>query len=270
MSSDSEVADATHSLSQENSLPLTPLRHSWTGKMLSGAVQLWLRSQVERVEHLHCQIGGGDRQVLSGYIPQLSISAENAIYQGLHLSQIQLTGSNIRVNLGQVLRGKPLQLVEVVPVEGEMVMRQTDLNASLETPLLANAVVEFLLGLVRSLPTSDELTEELSAEPQQLRLQNPQIRLADQQLTLIADLLTNSGNPTPIAIRTGLHLANGHTLQLDRPCWLPHPQAKRGLPLSDLQGFSIDLGTDVELRSLTIEHEQLRCQGRINIIPLTQ
>ncbi|MDX2214883.1 MAG: DUF2993 domain-containing protein [Oculatellaceae cyanobacterium bins.114] len=264
MDFESEVAHATNPVSDQPTSALTPSPKShWVSKMLSAAVQFWLRSQVERVETLRCQMEGGDRQILSGYIPKISISAERAVYQGLHLSQIQLTGMNIRVNLGQVLRGKPLRLVEVVPVEGEVVMHQDDLNTSLEAPLLATAVTEFLVGLVRSLPTSEALPDDGV-----LRLHHPQIRLANQQLTLIAELRSSDGQATPIAIRTGLQLVNGQTLQLDRPCWLPHPQANRGLPLSDLQGFQIDLGSDVDLQSIQIEDNQLRCQGRINIIPV--
>ncbi|MBD2461113.1 DUF2993 domain-containing protein [Oscillatoria sp. FACHB-1407] len=265
MDSDSEVADTTDSSTTASISPLTPSPKShWVSKGLSAAIQFWLRSQVEHVETLHCQIEGGDRQILSGYIPKVAIAAERAVYQGLHLSQIHLTGSNIRVNLGQVIRGKPLRLMEVVPVEGDVVMHQDDLNTSLEAPLLANAVTEFLAGLVKSLPTSEELPDDAV-----LRLHNPQIRLANQHLTLIADLLSSEGQATAIAIRTGLQLADGQTLQLDRPCWLPHPNANRGLPLSDLQGFQINLGSDVDLRSIQIEDNQLRCQGRINIIPLS-
>jgi LmeA-like phospholipid-binding len=272
MDFESEVTNMTDDCSQNDSAseinpPLTSPQ-SLTGKVLSAAVQLWLRSQVEAVETLHCQITGDDRQVLSGYIPQVFISAQNAVYQGLYLTQVELTGWNIQVNLRQVLRGKPLRLAEVVPVEGEVVMTQADLNTSLTAPLLADAVTEFLSRLVRSLPSAHDLAaEDLGADDVTPQLYRPQVRLTDQHLTLIAELSFNSDSPT-IAIRTGLKLVDGQTLQLDRPCWLSHPQAKRGLPLTDLQGFQIDLGTDVHLQSLSLEDGQLRGQGRINITPL--
>lgn len=274
MDFESEVTSTTDGSSQNNpaseiNAPVTVPIQSLTGKVLSAAVQLWLRSQVDAVETLHCQIEGDDRQVLSGYIPQVFISAQNAVYQGLHLTQVELTGRNIRVNLRQVLRGKSLRLAEVVPVEGEVVISQADLNTSLTAPLFADAVTEFLSSLVRSLPSSyDSEAEGLEADHSTPQLHRPQVRLADQQLTLIAELDSSSGNPTAIAIRTGLKLVDGQTLKLDRPCWLPHPYASRGLPLTDLQEFQIDLGTDIHLQSLSLEDGQLRGQGRINITPL--
>ena len=81
------------------------------GTVLSAALQLWLRSQVEGVESLKVHVGGGNRSLLKGSIPTVSVSARAVIYQGLHLSQVVLGSSGIRINLGQVLQGKPLQLL---------------------------------------------------------------------------------------------------------------------------------------------------------------
>jgi hypothetical protein len=241
----------------------TAHRSRLISKVLSPAVRLWLRSQVEQIETLTFQIEGGDRQLLSGYIPTVAISASKAVYQGLHLSQIQLTGSNIRVNLGQVLRGKPLRLLEVVPIRGELLISQADLNASLQAPLLATALTEFLTELLRS--QSSDLIETSESEP--LNLQNPEVLIEERRLTLRANLVSVSGTLTPLAIRTGLLLVNGNCLQLDHPVWLPHPTAKRGLPLDDLHGFQIDLGSDVALEELAIEPERLVCRGSINVVP---
>ena len=113
-------------------------------KILSPAVWLWLRSQVEQVSNLEVKISGSDRQILTGYIPRVFMCARHVVYQGLHLSQVQLVGENILTNLGQVLRGKPLQLLEPVPVSGELLLKESDLNASLQSPLLANALNDLL------------------------------------------------------------------------------------------------------------------------------
>jgi predicted phage tail protein len=115
-------------------------------RILSPAVRLWLRSQVEQVEDLQFQIEGGDRQILSGHIPRVAIAARQVVYQGLHLSQMDLAGTGIRINLGQVLKGKPLKLLEIVPVEGEMQLQEADLNASLRAPILSGAVSELLVN----------------------------------------------------------------------------------------------------------------------------
>jgi len=71
---------------------------------------------------------GSDRQILHGTIPRVSILARHAVYQGLHLTQIQLVGEGIRTNLGQVL-GQPLRLLEPVPV-AELLLHESALNAS--------------------------------------------------------------------------------------------------------------------------------------------
>jgi len=233
--------------------------------VLTPALRLWLRSQVQQVDVLELQIQGGDRQLLGGYVPQVTVAAENAVYQGLHLSQIRLNGTNIRVNLGQVLRGKPLRLLEIVPVTGDAMITEADLNASLRSPLLAEAVSEFLVTLLRS-----GEADLLDAPAESLNFDQMQIQLGAGQLTLSANLASASGTPTAIAIRTGLKVADGHQLQLVQPQWLPHAQAKRGLLLDDLDGWAIDLGAEVRLEELAIESGKIACQGRVNVIPLPE
>jgi hypothetical protein len=234
------------------------------GKVLSPAIRLWLRSQVEHVDELEFQIAGGDRQLLAGYIPQVSISAQNAVYRGLHLSEIALTGCNIQINLGQIWRGKPLRLKDVVPVEGVLLMRQAAFNASLRSPLLGEAVVEFVAALLRS-QQSGGFLEIDQDEP--LNLQSPQVFFTAGKATLSVSLISTTGEVIPIIIRTGLRLVNGNILSLNEPQWLTRVNSNRGLPLKDLQDFQIPLGTDVYLHELHLEEEQLRCRGRINVIP---
>lgn len=229
------------------------------------ALRLWLRSQVQQIDKLELQIAGGDRQLLGGYVPQVEVMAENAVYQGLHLTHIRLSGSNIRVNLRQILHGKSLRLLEVVPVTGEATMTEADLNASLRSPLLSQAVSEFLVRLLRS-----GEADLLDAPAEHLNFNQLRIQLGEKQLTLSANLISASGTPTEIAIRTGLKVANGHRLQLDQPQWLPHAQAKRGLLLRELDGWTIDLGADVQLEQLAIDRGKIACQGGINVIPLPE
>lgn len=231
--------------------------------VLSPAVRLWLRSQVEHVEDLHVKIEGGDRQILSGQVQKVSLSARKAVYQGLHLSQVQLAGEKIRINLGQVLRGQPLRLLEAFPIAGDVLLQEADLNASLQAPLLADALTEFLVTLLQS--GSTDLLQ--SPAPESLNLQNPQIVIGEGYLTLSATLVSLSGNTTPIVIRTGLQLASSHELQLDHPEWLPTMKAKRGLPLADLDGFKLDLGPEVNIRELTLKLGQIMCCGQIMVIP---
>lgn len=233
--------------------------------VLSPAVRFWLRSQLEHVEDLQLTIEAGDRQLLSGCISRVSVSAHNAVYRGLHLSEVSLVGKEIRTNLAQVVRGKPLRLLEAFPIVGELLLSEADLNTSLQAPLLAQGVIKFLLTLLRADGDEDDALRQRSAA--EIRLQDPQVVLGDGLVTLAATLVTVSGQPTSVVVRTGLRLSNGNQLHLDRPHWLPHKKARQGFPLRDLDGFAFDLGPDVSLQTLSVEVGQLRCQGQIMVTP---
>ncbi|HTL89755.1 MAG TPA: DUF2993 domain-containing protein [Leptolyngbya sp.] len=229
-------------------------------RVLTPAVRLWLRSQVEQVDALQVEIAAGDRQILSGHIQQLKISATNAIYQGLALSQIQLTGQNIRVNVGQIVRGKPFRLLEPIQIQGSVLLEEADLNASLKAPLLKAGVTEFLLTLLQSGAAGIGTQRDLN-------LQNLTIQLRSQLVVLGATLVSDSGNETPIAIRTGFAIAAPNLLKLVNPQWLPHASAKRGLPLSDLDGYTFDLGEETEIHELAIDPDKVICQGKLIVLP---
>lgn len=227
--------------------------------VLAPAVRLWLRSQLDHVEDLHVHIGAGDRQLLSGCIDSVTVSAGQAVYQGLHLSQLFLTGNRIRTNLGQVLRGKPFRLLEGFFVEGQVQLRAADLNASLQAPILAKALTDFLLMLL-------DLESEKSGRSD-INLQNPEVVLQEGGLILSATLMSTSGTPHPIAVRTKLVVQEERHLQLQDPQWLPHARAKKGMAIAELQGYTLDLGDDTQIQALTIQEDQITIQGRIMVQP---
>jgi LmeA-like phospholipid-binding len=250
-------------------------------KILAPAIRFWLKSQVDRIEQLHLEIEAGDRQILSGVIPKVTLAAQSTVYHGIHLSKVHLIGENIRVNLGQVLRGKPLQLLAPIPIALQVLLAEADLNASLQAPLLANAVKEFLLELLQSggdfgtadadspLSNTDQTPDAIKnhSKTAQLNLQDLNLKLEDERLVLCANLISKSGNVTAIAIRTALQLHQANRILLRQPQWLPHPTAKRGLPLEDLEGYPIHLGEATHLESLTITPGQLQCQGQLQVNP---
>ena len=217
-------------------------------RLLTPAVHVWLRSQVESIQTLEIDIRGGDRQILSGYLPQVAVGAEGAVYQGLYLSQLQLQAQNIRVNLGQVVRGKPLRLLEVIPVEVAVCLLEADLNASLQTPLLANGIADVLSPLLQS---ADAVTP--------LAIEHLQVSLERDRLVLTVTL---AGQATPVMITTGLSMVNGHILRLTDSQWRSPVD-----PIPAWMNFDIDLGQDVHIDDLRIEPGQLLCQGRLNVIP---
>jgi hypothetical protein len=232
--------------------------------VLSPAVRFWLRSQLEQVEDLQLAIEAGDRQILSGCIHRVSVSAEKAIYRGLHLSQVALVGEQIRTNLKQVLRGQPLRLLEAFPIAGEVLLNQADLNSSLRSPLLGNAVTDFLLSLLKS---SSEPGCKLFQAAQALQLKDPQVVIEAEQLTFSAQLLATDYS-TQVVLQTGMILETHSQLRLYPLQWqLSQTSTFEGCSSSNQEEFAIDLGADVCLENLILEPGQIRCQGQITVIP---
>lgn len=226
--------------------------------VLSPALGLWLRSQVEQVEALQFKIVGGDRQILTGYIPRITIEASRAIYQGLNLSQIQLEGTDIRVNLGQVLKGKPLRLLEPVPVVGQLLLTESNLQASLQAPLLSNALTEFLYTLLETAGRTN-LADSLKDK----NISWQKIAIDASQLTIFGSLTDATANTTPVVIRTGLQMVTPHELQLNSL----QIQMQSMSPPINLDSFLADLGPDVEIQEITLTLGQLICRGRLTVNP---
>ena len=220
--------------------------------VLSPAVQLWLRSQVQQVDELKVKIEGSDRQIFSGAIPKVTAAASGAVYKGLHLTEVALEGCGIRINLGQALKGQPLRLVESVPVAGVLRLSQADLNASLKAPLLGLALSEFLRTM---LPLTDR--------EKSLKLQNSQIAIEAGVLTLSAAILRAGGRQIPLVLRTGLRMASGRELMFEAP----EIEMDGELKSSDFNGFKIDFGSEVEIEELILSPGEIVCRGGIRVLP---
>lgn len=222
-------------------------------KLLSGAVKLYLRSQVEAVEALQVKILGKSKQILQGYIPQVLLSCDRAVYQGLHLSQVQLNGRDIAVNLPEVIKRQPLKLLEAVFVEIQLRLDAYDLQASLDSTLLQSGLSDLWQMILTS-------QSNYSPELIKLKVEWQTIAIANNQLNFTGIYQDASGEIKTIALSTGIDLANAHTLclsALNITSNLSSHNLKRQL--------EIDLGTDIVLQELTIESEQILCQGKIKI-----
>ncbi len=243
--------------------------------VLGPALKLWLRSQVEAVERLEVAIGSetgeGDhltsRQMLAGRIPLVRVEADEVIYKGLHLGQLQLAGRDIRMNLGQAVRGKPLKLMAPIAVDLQLKMTEAQLNESLESPLLAPQLVEWLTLLQALLMEG----EPIGAAP----LTQPRIALAGGELGVGLDiehlgLRVYQGEPSAaaeLAIETGLTIANGNLLKLRQPCWSEAPPAGFKDDLSGLAMMSLKLGSDVVIERIAIAAGQLQLTGQLTVQP---
>lgn len=270
--------------------------------VLGPALKLWLRSQVETVEHLEVaigseigdrEIGGSDgggrgplssRQMLAGRIPLVRVEARSVIYQGLHLGQLKLVGQDIRMNLGQAVRGKPLKLLAPIGVALALKMTEAQLNDSLASPLLAPQLGEWLNALQALLVEADQggaepwtqprialaggaLGSGLAAERLGLRVwHRPRSTASGDGSTLMADM-AEVQRGTELAIETALGISNGNLLQLHQPRWSEAPPAGFQADLSCLAMMPLQLGRDVAIEQIAIAAGQLHLKGQLTIQP---
>ena len=208
-------------------------------KVLSPAMQFWLRSQVEEVETLDISIQGSDRQILKG-----------------HVSGVTLNG-NIRIYIGQVLRGKPLQLLETIRVSGAVAISNQNLQASISSALLG----EGFKGLLETL-----LEHQGISEPSQL-LDNYDIdwlgAYLDNNYFILQGKLTHDGVTQPLKIKAKLTLIPPQTLHLSEVEINGIPDLNN----HNIKDFSVDLGSDVSINSFELDTDKLICEGELLIRP---
>ena len=228
-------------------------------KILSTAFKLWLKSQVETVEELELTIASDNSQILKGYIPSVSLASNYAVYQGLHLYQVRLAGSNIRINLSQVLKGKALKLLEPVLIEGNLIIREADLQASLSSPLLLSGLTDLLCQILIA-NGIDNPRQKLSY----YSLSWQKISLKEEKIIIEGTIQHNhSQQIDQLNIYSGLTLANSHTLDL-------FPLQIEGfpnLPVLQIDRLSMDLGSEVAIDRLNLESGKLVYVGGLRIMP---
>ena len=225
--------------------------------LLAPALRLWLRSQVASIEALTIDIEGGDRQILGGHIPGVSLQAQQAVYQGLHLSALAMTASTIRINIGQVVRGKPLKLLAPIPVETTLFLDAEGLNQSATAPLLRDALVELWQTLCKVAP---ELEEQVGPTV------SPRLQVGEGYLDIHVENDASPAHPASFLLRTTLTLRDGNCLTFSQT-HLHTPTSEAPMPFSELDGFHIDLGRDVSLQVLDITSHGIHCQGCIQVMP---
>lgn len=256
----------------------TPGKKGMVGKVAAAAVKLWLRSQLEHHQTLKLDIHATNRQLLGGTIPQVNVQGQDLVYRGLHLNQIQLQANQIRMNLGQVMRGKSFQLQQTVRVSAQVLLQQTDLSASASAPLLAKALRQLLLLLLKSSPGFVELLADLvqAADPsltqvdldllKACQIHNPQIRLGDERVSLSLPLKTPQGVTLPLALRFAVELPDPQSMRLRQIEWLTSLEANRGRPIAELDGLTAHLG-DVAIQSLSLQPDALKAACEFTVRP---
>jgi hypothetical protein len=236
-------------------------------RVLPPAVRFWIQSQLDQVESLEFSLQGKDRQILSGHVPQVSLSAAKAVYEGLHLSQVKATASDIRLNLGQVVRGKPLRLLQPFPIEGQVCLYAADVIASLQSALLAQGLQDVLLRLVTAQP---ELFPENSHIRQLLTdfsraSATTEIQLGQNQLTLLWKPEQPPGEK--VILTTGLEAKEGSLLCLTQPQVTVSQQNQASPSSINLEDVVIDLGSEVKIQTLTLMEELIEVVGMVRVVP---
>ena len=219
-------------------------------KVLTSAIKLWLRTQLNQVSHLEVQIEASDRQLLSGCIPGVLISASNAVYQGLHITQIELQAEKIQLNVASILKGQPLQLSAIVPVVGKLIITEQDLNNSLSSPLLLTAINDVLILLL----------PEYSLNSKAINWRKITL---DNQVLILHGIPISDQDGAFFNIYLGLELLNGQELQLTQI----QVKTDQEVLLEKNSPYMINLGTDVDIEKISLIPEQLFCSGRINVNP---
>ncbi|WP_319418784.1 LmeA family phospholipid-binding protein [Pleurocapsa sp. FMAR1] len=217
-------------------------------RILSTAVKFYLRSQVSQVKDLQVKIVGKNRQILQGYIPQVLLSCDRVIYQGLHLNQVEVKGANIGFNLPEVLKKKPFQLLEPIVVDVKLSINSADLQSSLTSPLLQSGLTD----LLRSIPLiQDRAISEINWQS---------IAIAAQRLNLTGIYQDIENQAQKLYLSTGIKLADYHTLDLSPV------EIESVLKFKEFaHSLKIDLGQDVAIKELVVKSEQILCSGKITI-----
>ena len=256
-------------------------------KLLSKALQLWLRSQVSHISTLELTIHGTNQQLLSGEIPQVDLAANQAVYQELYLSEINLSGKNIKINLRQILQGKPVKLLEPIPLTGALTLTNSDLEASLAAPLLATALTDLLQTLLEN-HQGLQIPSQINWQQATILPRNAEAIAANslklvgsysaanswespskssQEPLITASRSVNHEDTIPelklVILQTGLTLIQPHQI-----CLTP-----LSINFSDeigeisLESFILDLGEDVEIQKLLLTEGQLTCHGKLIVQP---
>lgn len=220
-------------------------------RFLSPALQFWLKSQLEQVEQLKVHIEGGDRQIITGQIPRVSLAASNVIFRGLHLTEVKLSATGIRINIGQIIRGKKLKILESFPIFCQIKCLQSDFNSSLKSGLLSQAIVDFLTPLLQS--------DFIECLEKPIRLYDQKAEIFTGHLSLSANFMSKFDEKIPINLHTSLKLATSCKLLLEN--FEFQVLQKSNYDLSNT--IKVDLGSDVKLQELTLESGQLICQGSL-------
>lgn len=225
-------------------------------RFLPAAIRLWLHSQLDHLEGLEFGIDGQDRQLLSGNLPQVTLAANRAAYQGLRVSHARLIARDICLNLGQVLRGKALRLLQPFPVEGQVWLSREDLQASLGAPLLLQGLGDLVARLEPLDPQTLVVLPCLSTVTG-IELGHNWLALTWGEPDLRADRLR---------LETAMVLQDQRWLYLHQPLVSRYADGAWSDPIA-METVAFDLGSETEIDDFVITPDHIQIKGTVRVIP---
>lgn len=212
--------------------PTPPPSHSSPVlQLLANGLQYWLRQQCAVEGHLSLQLHGSAINLLRGRLDGVSLQARRVTYQDLQIELVELRSGALRVQMGNLLRGQPLQLEEAFTIEGQVSFSPDGLSRSFCRPRwrgLADWLAEQLLGITPLLP----------------------LRVAGHRLVLAAQ---GAGSGDRVELETCLAAAPG------------------GLRFCDAEGrqelLLLPIDAAIGLESARIEAGMVLLQGRAQVRP---
>ena len=202
--------------------------------LLTPALKVWLSSQLETVQGLQIKLVSTDQQLLRGIISKVSLTSDFAIYQGLNFDQISLAAEEIKVNITQILKGEPLQLLKPISISVKMRMTETHLNESLPSSLLQSGLKDFLFLLLPNNSLPDLHWESITLDRNSFILKGKSVLIAGE-----------------VSLKSPQHL-------------LISPIRIEGLELNTkLVPIELDLGSQVHLEDLIITEDAIFIEGNL-------
>jgi hypothetical protein len=119
-------------------------------QLLASGLQFWIRQQCQAVESLELQLHGSSLGLLRGRLDGVSLVARGVVFSSLEIERVELRSDAIEMQVGNLLRGKAVQLEHPFNIEGTVAFSAGGLGRSLCTPHwrpLGDQLVDGLLGL---------------------------------------------------------------------------------------------------------------------------
>jgi hypothetical protein len=119
-------------------------------QLLASGLQFWIRQQCDAVDSLELQLHGSSLGLLRGRLDGVSLVARGVVFSSLEIDRVELRSDAIEVQVGNLLRGKAVQLDHPFHIEGAVAFSAGGLGRSLCTPQwrpLGDQLVDGLLGL---------------------------------------------------------------------------------------------------------------------------